>query len=113
MRGVVFTDRSGRTRRRCLEAGRRAAERSANIEAVAHLTRGIAALKILPETQDIAQLELGLQLALGPALMTTKGFGAQQAKSTYNRAWARTRSGAIPGMGRHRARLGAGSDRAG
>jgi tetratricopeptide (TPR) repeat protein len=69
-----------------LEAGRRAAERSANIEAVAHLTRGIAALKILPETPDIAQLELALQLALGPALMATKGFGTQQAKSTYQRA---------------------------
>jgi hypothetical protein len=53
---------------------------------VAHLTRGIAALKILPETPDIAQLQLALQLALGPALMTTKGFGAQQAKSTYQRA---------------------------
>jgi len=69
-----------------LEAGRRAAGRSANIEAVAHLTRGIAVLKNLPETSDRAELELALHLALGPALMATKGMGAQEAQSTYRRA---------------------------
>ena len=69
-----------------LEAGRRAAGRSANIEAVAHLTRGITGLKGLPETRERQRHELILQLALGPALMSTGGFGAPQAVGTYQRA---------------------------
>jgi len=69
-----------------LQAGRRAAGRSANVEAVAHLTRGIATLKILPGTPERAEVELALQLVLGPAQLATKGFGAQEAKSTYQRA---------------------------
>jgi class 3 adenylate cyclase len=69
-----------------LDAGRRAAGRSANVEAVAHLTRGIAGLKGLPETSERRRQELTLQLALGPALMSASGFGAPQAVSAYERA---------------------------
>ncbi len=69
-----------------LEAGRRAAQRSANVEAVAHLSRGIDGLKGLPETPERNRHELALQLALGPALMSVHGFGAFQARSVYQRA---------------------------
>ena len=69
-----------------LEAGRRAAGRSANIEAVAHLTRGITGLNGLPDTRERRQQELTLQLALGPALMATGGFGEPRAVGTYERA---------------------------
>jgi class 3 adenylate cyclase len=69
-----------------LEAGHRAAGRSANIEAVAHLTKGIIGLRELQETPARAELELALQLALGPALMAAKGFALKEAKSIYERA---------------------------
>jgi class 3 adenylate cyclase len=69
-----------------LEAGRHAAGRSANIEAVAHLTKGITGLRDLPETPARAELELALQLALGPALMAAEGFALKEAKSIYERA---------------------------
>jgi class 3 adenylate cyclase/tetratricopeptide (TPR) repeat protein len=69
-----------------LEAGRLAASRSANVEAVAHLSRGIAALRSLPETPEHRRQELALQLAIGPALMATRGFGSHEAVGAYRRA---------------------------
>jgi tetratricopeptide (TPR) repeat protein len=69
-----------------LEAGRRAAGRSANIEAVAHLQRGVAMLAALPDDPERTRLELALQLALGPAVMATRGFGAPEAPVAYRRA---------------------------
>ena len=52
-----------------LAAGRLAARRSANSEAVAHLRRGIGAVRGLPETVERNRQELALLLALGPALL--------------------------------------------
>jgi class 3 adenylate cyclase len=69
-----------------LEAGRRASGRSANIEAGTHLACGIAGLSGLTETPERLQLELALQLALGPVLLSTRGFGAPEAKRPYRRA---------------------------
>ena len=69
-----------------LEAGRRAAGRSANLEAVAHLQRGVAMLAALPDDPVRMRLELALQLALGPAVMATRGFGAPEALVAYLRA---------------------------
>ena len=69
-----------------LEAGRRAAGRSANLEAVAHLSRGIEMLVSLPEDSERVRLELALQLALGPAVMATSGFRAPEADAAYRRA---------------------------
>jgi class 3 adenylate cyclase/tetratricopeptide (TPR) repeat protein len=69
-----------------LEAGRRAAARSANREAVAHLSRGIEIAASLPEGADAMRLELALQLALGPAVMSIRGFGAQEAEAAYRRS---------------------------
>ena len=54
-------------------AGQRAIERSANLEAIAHLTQGLEVLATLPDTPERAQQELDLQTTLGPALMATKG----------------------------------------
>ena len=53
------------------KAGERAIQRSANVEAVSHLTKGLEVLKILPDTPERTQRELFLQAALGPALMAT------------------------------------------
>ena len=66
-----------------LEAGRRAAVRSANIEAIAHLTRGIESLSGVADSSERDRLELALQLALGPALMTTRGFSAPEPERAY------------------------------
>jgi predicted ATPase len=67
-------------------AGQRALERSATLEAVAHLTKGLEVLGTLPDTPERAQQELGLQIALGPALMTTKGFLIPEVERVYARA---------------------------
>ncbi|MBV8422440.1 MAG: AAA family ATPase [Hyphomicrobiales bacterium] len=69
-----------------LAAGRLAARRSANSEAVAHLTRGIAGVGGLPETEERNRQELALQLALGPALLSSRGFGDPEASAGYQRA---------------------------
>jgi class 3 adenylate cyclase len=54
-------------------AGQRAVERSANLEAVAHLTKGLEVLTTLPDTPERAQQELVMQTTLGPALVAIKG----------------------------------------
>ena len=69
-------------------AGQQARQRSANPEAVQHLTRGLALLTTLPETPARAQQELALQLALGPVFMATKGYAAPDVERTYARAQA-------------------------
>jgi AAA ATPase domain/Adenylate and Guanylate cyclase catalytic domain len=69
-----------------LDAGRRDAGRSANIEAIAHLGRGIAALTDLAETPERLQLELALQLALGPSLLANEGFSSVHGEAAYLRA---------------------------
>jgi predicted ATPase len=67
-------------------AGQRAIERSANLEAVAHLTQGLEVLATLPDTPERAQQELVLQATLGPALMHTKGYAFPDVEEAYGRA---------------------------
>jgi predicted ATPase len=69
-------------------AGEQALQRSANLEAVQHLTKGLALLATLPETPARAQQELDLLIALGPALMATKGYATPEVEQTYARARA-------------------------
>jgi predicted ATPase len=70
------------------QAGQRAVRYSAYAEAIRHFTRGLALLTTLPTTAARAQQELEMQLALGPALMATKGQAAPEVEQTYARAWA-------------------------
>jgi class 3 adenylate cyclase/predicted ATPase len=67
-------------------AGQRALQRSANLEAVSHVTMGLEVLSTLPETHERAQQELALQIMLGAALGATKGQHAPEAERTYARA---------------------------
>jgi predicted ATPase len=67
-------------------AGERALQRSANLEAVSHVTRGLEVLTALPETHERVHQELALQLTLGPALAATKGQQAPETERTYARA---------------------------
>jgi hypothetical protein len=70
-----------------LQAGRRAAERSADSEAVAHLMKGLEALSLLPEGADRDAAELDLQIAMGTRLMALAGWTAPEVV----RAWTRAR----------------------
>jgi hypothetical protein len=56
------------------------------LEAFRHLTTGLALLARLPETPVRAQQELDLQIALGPALVATKGYAAPEVEQTYAQA---------------------------
>jgi class 3 adenylate cyclase/predicted ATPase len=67
-------------------AGQRASERSAYVEAIAHLTQGLALLEPLPDTPERARQELVVQMTLGPVLMAIKGGGAPEAERVYTRA---------------------------
>ena len=68
------------------QAGQRSMERSAYVEAVAHLTRGLEVLQTLPDTPERTQQELTLHIALGAALIATKGYAAPEVEQIYARA---------------------------
>jgi predicted ATPase len=70
------------------KAGEQATQRSAYVEAVAHLTRGLELLKTLADTPERVQQELTLQLALSDALVAIKGFAAPEVEKTVTRARA-------------------------
>ena len=68
------------------EAGTKALSRSANLEAVAYFTRALEVVETLPLNDEREKQELALLLALGPALQSTKGFGAPEIEPVYLRA---------------------------
>jgi len=69
-----------------LQASKKAAMRSANLEAIAHAQRGIEALRHLPDGARKDRLELDFQLALGPCLIATQGPASNKAMPTFARA---------------------------
>jgi predicted ATPase len=69
-------------------AGQQASDRSANVEAISHVTTGIDLLKSLPETPEHTQQALSLHIALGAALQMTKGIAAPEVEHTYTQARA-------------------------
>jgi predicted ATPase len=68
-------------------AGQRAVERSANVEAISHFTKGLELLQSLPVTPDRARQELALQLAVGTPLRMIKGYTALEVEHVYTRAY--------------------------
>jgi class 3 adenylate cyclase/predicted ATPase len=68
-------------------AGLRAVERSANVEAISHFTKGLGLLKALPAAPERAQQELTLQLAMGSPLLMLKGHTAPEVEHAYARAY--------------------------
>ena len=69
-----------------LQAGKKAAMRSANLEAIAHSQRGIEASGHLPDGARKDRLELDFQFALGPCLIATQGPASNKAMATFARA---------------------------
>jgi len=68
------------------DAGKRAVQRSANVEAINHLTRGLELLRTLPDSPEHARRELTLLIALGVPLRAIKGFAAPEVGKAYARA---------------------------
>src|SRR5262249_49481597 len=55
------------------QAGQSAIQRSAHMEAIAHLRQGLALLATLPETPQRLPREVDLLIALGASLIATQG----------------------------------------
>jgi class 3 adenylate cyclase/predicted ATPase len=69
-----------------LLAGRRAGGRSANVEAIDHLKKGLEILSALPDTPEHRQQTLTMLITLGPALITTEGPASPEVEQVYARA---------------------------
>jgi predicted ATPase/class 3 adenylate cyclase len=69
-----------------LKAGERAAGRSANLEAVRQLTRGLETLQTLPESPERDRRELAFQIAIGTPLIAVQGYSAPETGAAYSRA---------------------------
>jgi TOMM system kinase/cyclase fusion protein len=68
------------------KAGQSAVQRSAHVEAIAHLRTGLALLQTLPETRERVQREVDMLIALGASLVATQGQAAPEVGQTYTRA---------------------------
>jgi predicted ATPase len=71
-----------------LRAGERALERSADHEAIAHLSTGIELLGSLPPSRERDELELAMLVRLGAPMMATRGYGSAEVEEVYRRALA-------------------------
>jgi predicted ATPase/class 3 adenylate cyclase len=71
-----------------MRAGRRAAERSANVEAVAHLRHGIHLIPGIADPLRRSEFELRSQLELGVPLIATEGYAAPVTLAAWERARA-------------------------
>jgi class 3 adenylate cyclase/predicted ATPase len=69
----------------CHRAGERAMDRSAEAEAIQHLTRGIELSQELPETVERNERELVLQVALGVYSMANKGVSHPEVERVFSR----------------------------
>ncbi len=73
------------------QAGLRASMRSANQEAVSHLTQALQLLRSLPDATALSSEELQLLLALGIPLSQVKGYSCPEMEQTYTRVRALVR----------------------
>jgi len=71
------------------KAARRAIERSANAEAIGHLTRALGMLEPLPENPERERLALGLEVMLGQAMIADRGYAAPDTRKVLLRAKTR------------------------
>ena len=67
-------------------AGQQAVQQSAYAEAIGHASTALELLKTLPDSLERRQQELAIQMTLGPALMSVKGFSAPAVEQVYIRA---------------------------
>jgi DNA-binding SARP family transcriptional activator/predicted ATPase len=69
-----------------LQAGQRAIQCGANVEAISHFSSALDLVSTLPDGPERNQRELDLLILLGPALMAIKGYDAPEVEHTYARA---------------------------
>jgi predicted ATPase len=69
-----------------LQAGERTQRRSAHIEAIRHMTRGLDAVARLPDGPDRAGAELRFRLLLSGSYLATQGYAAPAVESEVQRA---------------------------
>ena len=67
-------------------AGELAIHRSANVEAIRHLTKALEVVTTLSDSAALAQ-ELVLQITLAPAWIAVKGYAAPEVGQIYTRAY--------------------------
>src|SRR5262245_41073472 len=65
------------------QAGQRANQRGANVEAVSHVVTGLELLKTLPDTPTRTQQELPLQLSLGALRIATHGWASPEVENVF------------------------------
>src|SRR5262249_2625157 len=70
------------------KAGRRAIERSANAEAIRHLTSALESLQLLPANSERKRAALELEVMLGQAMIADRGYAASETRETLLRAKA-------------------------
>ena len=68
-----------------LLAGQRAVARSANLEAIAHLSQGLDVLRQLPRSGEVSSLELDMQISLGSARIAARGYSSAETEEAYVR----------------------------
>jgi predicted ATPase len=68
------------------DAGQRSLQRSASVEAIEQLTRGLAQIATLPSTPQLRREEIKLQVALMTPIIQVKGWAAEEVKATSERA---------------------------
>jgi class 3 adenylate cyclase/predicted ATPase len=68
------------------KAGQKASERSAHVEAIAHLRQGLTLLQTLRQTPERLQHDVDLLITLGASLRATQGSAAPEVGQTYMRA---------------------------
>ena len=68
------------------KAGERSMARSAMVEAIAQIQEALDLLRDLPDAPDRQRTELELRLALGGALIATRGHAAEETGEAYARA---------------------------
>lgn len=69
-----------------LDAGKKASQSSANVEARNHLQSGLSIIDKLDKNDTVLKYELKLLLALGPIIMSSYGTGAEETHKIYQRA---------------------------
>jgi class 3 adenylate cyclase/predicted ATPase len=67
-------------------AGQHALQRSAYADGIASLSASIDLLQRVPDSPERIQREVLLQLAVGPALIAVRGYGAPEVQAAYTRA---------------------------
>ncbi len=69
-----------------LRAGRRAGERSAHLEAVAHLEKALQEIDLLPKSAERDAREYAVRIPLGASLLTLRGWSSAEVEKNYQRA---------------------------